>query len=272
MIRRASLSEGSVRTAGDRDFADPDRFVPYLATSWEFDEKTLEYTIHLRPNVKWHPMALPNGKLLPETEFTAVDAKFSYDCILNKHVEAASLRSYYEDSEAKEGESSCKIKVSIVDKYTIKVRWTKPYFLSKECTLTVPMFPRHVFSVDKNGEPLALNVMLKEFGEGFNNHWANTKMCGTGPLRFHSWTRNQRLVLVRNESYWGKPFPFKRLVYQCIPNTNTALQKVLQNDLDFSSSPTRTSTFSARTSRQSKRGRSSWRIIPTRATVTSDTT
>ncbi len=224
-------------TLADRDFGDPDNWVPKLAESWEFDEETLTYTIHLRPGVKWHPMELPNGEMLPETEFTALDVKFTFDVILNPHVEAAALRSYYENPDAKDESNRYKIRVSIVDKYTVQVQWTEPYFLSKEFTLGIPVIPRHVYSVDENGEPIALNFSLKEFADGFNTHWANTKMCGTGPMMFQSWTRNVRLVLVRNPNYWGDEFPFKRIVYHSIPNANTVTQKLLQGDLDLAAMP-----------------------------------
>jgi ABC-type transport system substrate-binding protein len=217
-----------------RDFANPDKWVGYLATDWRFDEKKLEYTIHLRKGVTWHPMRLPDGRMLPETEFTALDVKFTFDCILNPAVQAADLRSFYEDAQAKDPAKRLKIQVTIVDKYTVKVRWTKPYMQATEATLALPIIiPRHVFSVDEQGEPIALNYSLKEFADGFNQHWANTKMCGTGPLMFEQWTRNERLVLVRNPRYWGKPYPFSRVEFRCIPNPNTSVEMLLQNELDF---------------------------------------
>ena len=217
----------------DRDFANPETWTPYLATHWEFDEKTLTYTIHLRRGVYWHPMQLPNGQWLPKTEFTARDVKFTFDCILNPHIEATTLRADYEDPESTDPTNPYKIEVTAVGKHTVKIRWKKPYFEAQSRTLSVPIIPRHVYSVDENGEPIALDFSLKEFADGFNNHWANTKMCGTGPLIFKEWQRGQRLVLVRNPEYWGKPLLFRRVDYRYVPNINTMTQKVLQNDLDF---------------------------------------
>jgi peptide/nickel transport system substrate-binding protein len=215
---------------GSADYTDPDNILPGLATHWEFDKEKLEFTIHLRRGVKWHPMKLPDGKELPQREFTARDVKFTFDCVLNPNVEAASLRSYFEDPETK----SYKIKVTVIDDYTVKVRWTKPYFLAKEFTLgAVPIIPRHVYSVDKNGEPISLDFASKEFADGFNDHWANRLMCGTGPLMFKEWTRENRLVLVRNPDYWGAPYYFSQTVFRCIPNPNTSTQQVLQQELDF---------------------------------------
>ncbi len=218
----------------DQNFANPDILDPSLATHWEFDEEKLEFTIHLRKGVKWHPMRLPNGELLPAKEFSARDVKFTFDCVLNPHVEAAHIRSYYEDPEAEDVSKRYKIVVTKVDNYTIKVRWRKPYFLAKEFTLGgFGIIPRHVYSVDATGEPISFDFSSKEFADGFNNHWANKSMCGTGPMMFKQWEQNKRLVLVRFADYWGSPYYFSQVISRCIPNPNTMTQKLLQNELDF---------------------------------------
>src|SRR5262245_5961233 len=56
-------------------FADPDHLEPALADSWTFDRKNLLITVKLRRGVKWHPLRLPSGKLLPARDFTARDVK-----------------------------------------------------------------------------------------------------------------------------------------------------------------------------------------------------
>lgn len=218
---------------GSGDFSDPDKLKPGLAESWTFDPDRLEFTIHLRKGVLWHPMTLPDGRPLPRKEFTARDVQFSYECLLNPHIEAAALRSYFEDPEAKEESEKSKIRLEVVDDYTVKIRWTKPYFLAEQFTFGVPIVPRHVYSVDQNGEPISFDFSSKEFADGFNNHWANTRMCGTGPMMFQEWKRDNRLVLVRNPDYWDQPFYFTQVVFRSIPNVNTSLQNVLRNEMDW---------------------------------------
>ncbi|HEX3999874.1 MAG TPA: ABC transporter substrate-binding protein [Pirellulales bacterium] len=235
-----TVSEALMRevyeSLAEREYSNPDVFKPMLAESWEYDAANREYTIHLRKGVKWQPITLPSGKELPPTEVTARDVKFTFDVILNKYIEDASQRSYYEDHDAADKEHPYKIKVSLVpgDKYAVKIKWLKPYFQADEFTLGVAIIPRHVFSVDRNGDRISLDVSSEEFAKGFNHHWCNQQMCGTGPLIFKQWKKNERVVLERNPNYWGAPFYFSKLVYRCISNPNTSLQEMLQNRLDWS--------------------------------------
>ena len=215
-------------------FDDPDKWDPALAESWQFDQEKLEYTIKLRRGVKWHPIRFPNGKWVRDREVTAYDVKFTFDCILNPHTEAAALRSYYLDPEAENEEDRIKIQVKVIDKYTVKIRWKKPYFMANEFTLGIPIIPRHVYSRNEQGEPVSLDFRSQEFAQAFNNHWANNTMCGTGPLRLEKWERNKQVVLVRNEEYWGKPFYFSHLIYKQITNPSTVFHQVLNGELDWS--------------------------------------
>lgn len=227
-------------TLANQSFENPDELEPALAESWEFDPETLEFTIHLRQGVKWHAMELPNGEPLPETEFTARDVVFTFDCILNPHVEAAHIRSYFEKADAEGEADPYRIQVRAADRYTVKVKWTEPYFLAEEFTLAgAPIIPRHVFSVDEKGEPISFDFRSQEFAEGFNNHWANRRMCGTGPMMFKEWVPQQRLILVRNPDYWNPNgwYYFSMVRYDCITNPNTMTQKLLAGELDFAGIP-----------------------------------
>ncbi len=216
----------------ERAMDNPSQWNPALAESWEFDDQTLTYTFHLRKGVMWHPITRPDGTVVPPKEFSAADVKFTFDCILNPYTEAASLRSYYIDEDL-EGDDKTKIEVETPDKYTVKVRWKKPYFMADIFTLGAGVIPRHVYGNDAKGEPISFDYRSKEFADGFNNHWANTSMCGTGPMIFEKWDKGQQAVLKRNPDYWGHPFYFSNIVYRYITNPNTAKTQLLQGDLDW---------------------------------------
>ena len=222
----------------EREMGDPSKWRPMLAESWTFDPDTLTFDIQLRKGVKWHPVKLPgpDGKTLPAEEFTARDVKFTFDCILNEYTEAASLRSYFTDPEAT-GDDKLKIELKVIDKYRVKIRWKKPYFMADEFTIGIPIMPRHVYGNDAKGEPISFDFRSKEFADGFNNHWANSTMCGTGPMTFQKWDKGVQTDLVRNDNYWGEPFYFSKIVYKSITNPQTVKQQLLQRDLDFGGIP-----------------------------------
>lgn len=241
LLANDTVSEEFMRfvyeTMAEPKMSNPDELEPKLAEKWEFDEKNLEFTIHLRKGIKWQSIKTPKGKVLEPRDFTARDVKFTFDCILNPNTQIPALRTSFEDPDATEAGKRFMIKVSVVDASTIKVKWTKPYFLMFEATLNIPIIPRHVFSIDEGGKPISLDFQSKEFAEGFNEHWANRQMCGTGPLLFREWTKGKQVVLERNPAYWGTPYYFSRAVYEYTQNPETVRQQVLQNELDWASIP-----------------------------------
>lgn len=222
-----------VEPLATRQFADPDQWEPLLAEKWEFDEPNLEYTIHLRKGVKWQPTKFPDGTVIPAKDFTSADVKFTFDCILNPHVNAGSIRSYYEDPEAKEQSEKIKVVVTVVDDHTLKIRWKKPYFQIFEFTVGIAVIPKHVYSVDEKGEPISMDFSSEEFAKGFNEHWHNSMLCGTGPMMLQEWKKNQHVQLVRNPEYWGQPFYYSKIKFKNVPNPNTALEMLLNRELDW---------------------------------------
>src|SRR6185295_11909018 len=131
-------------------------------------------------------------------------------------------------------EDKYKVKVTVVDPYTVKIKWTKPYMAADEWSLGLPLLPKHIYSVDKKGEPISNDISSEEFAKGFNDHWANSTLVGTGPMMLSSWKKNERLELVRNPDYWGKPFYYSKVVFRNIPNSNTQVEMTLNGELDWS--------------------------------------
>jgi peptide/nickel transport system substrate-binding protein len=55
---------------------------------------------------------------------------------------------------------------------------------------------------------------------------------GTGPWRFDSWTIGQRVVLVRNERYWGKKPQLARIIVRPISNNTARLQALQTGEIN----------------------------------------
>jgi peptide/nickel transport system substrate-binding protein len=162
----ASIYEGLVR------FKDGTLDVePALATSWEVSDDALEYTFHLRQDVLFH-----DG-----TPFNAEAVKFHFERTLDEN------HPYYFTGPFPEQTFffGALDHVEVVDDYTVKMVLAEPYgpFLGNLTAMT---------------GGIASPTAIKEWEAEFGRH-----PVGTGPFKFVSWEPTQRIVLERNDDYWG---------------------------------------------------------------------
>lgn len=66
----------------------------------------------------------------------------------------------------------------------------------------------------------------------------NQHPVGSGPYKLAEWVRGERLVLVRNDGYWGKRPTVDKIVFQIIPETTTRVAMLRAGQLDLAYSPT----------------------------------
>jgi peptide/nickel transport system substrate-binding protein len=61
---------------------------------------------------------------------------------------------------------------------------------------------------------------------------AGTAMVGTGPFRFESFVPGDRVVLTRNDNYWGGAAHWQRVTLRIIPNDSARAAALLAGDVD----------------------------------------
>ncbi len=54
---------------------------------------------------------------------------------------------------------------------------------------------------------------------------------GTGPLKFDSWVRNDKLTLVRNDDYWGDKSKLDSVIFRPIPDNAARLQALQTGEI-----------------------------------------
>ena len=175
-----------VVTLGERAYDRPDGdFLPLAAESWRISPDRLAYHIKLRRGIMWDDFTDPvTMKRHPAKEVTADDFRFFVEVLMNKEVNCAPLRSYYRDLE----------KLEVLGPYEFVVRWKRPFYGSLAATLGMSPLPRHYF----HQYPGPFD------GKRFNDdHRRNAFIVGCGPYRLESWLKNRRIVLRRNENYFG---------------------------------------------------------------------
>ena len=152
--------------------------VPDIAQSWQMSPDGRTYTFYLRDFASFH-----DGRPV-----TAQDFKYSWERALNPATGSQTASIYLNDivgaSKVMAGESEELSGVQVIDDYALRVTIDEPksYFLSKLTYVTS-------FVVDR------ANV------EQGDEWWRQPN--GTGPFKLKQWQENNRLVLERNDFYYG---------------------------------------------------------------------
>ena len=171
---------------------------PCLAKSWDISEDGLSYTFYLRENVKFH-----DG-----TDFDASAVKFNIDRQLP---DVATEDMPY--AEATFGSVS---NVKVIDQYIVKITLKErctPFLNNLSMCLSAPM------------------VSPKAVQENNNN--LNENPVGTGPYKFVRWDKNQSVVLVRNDEYWGEKANISNLVFKIISDQATRAVALTNGEVDI---------------------------------------
>jgi peptide/nickel transport system substrate-binding protein len=195
--------------------------VPGLAESWESNADGTSWTFKLRDGVKFH-----DG-----TDFNAEAVCFNFDRWYNfKGPFQLESATYYWQTVF--GGFSDKKKPSLyksceaVDDTTVTLNLTKPSasFLGA-LALTNFTFASPKALTDFGADKGSVD---EETGFKPTGTYGTEHPTGTGPFKFESWTRGDRLVMVRNDDYWGDKAKLEKLIFRPISD-NAARLQALQN-------------------------------------------
>jgi peptide/nickel transport system substrate-binding protein len=183
-------------------FADEStQIVPGLAESWTISKDGLTYTFKLRKGIAFH-----DG-----TPFNAQAVKFSIERQINPEHPANKLGKYpfavYNFGNVKA--------VEVMDDSTVR-------FVLKE--------PRASFlAIMTSG---AASIVSPTAAMKSGQDYAVSPV-GTGPFKFASWDRGQRVVLEKNPSYWRYPVKVDRVIFRPVTEDQARLTELLTGGLDL---------------------------------------
>jgi peptide/nickel transport system substrate-binding protein len=170
------------------------KLAPGLAREWKLQGQTT-WVFKLRSGVKWH-----NGD-----PFSSVDAKASIE------------RTY---------DPNAKMRVNTVFTTVDRIEAPDPLTLIIHTKKPDPLLPARLGFY--GGQ-----IVPKKYLEAVGPDTFSQKPVGTGPVRFVSWTKDDRVVLDANPDYWGGRVDFDRLIVRALPEMAPRVAALLKGEVDL---------------------------------------
>jgi peptide/nickel transport system substrate-binding protein len=171
------------------------RIIGDLAESWDISPGGLIITFHLRRGVKW-----ADG-----IEFTADDVMFGYKTIINEKTPTAYREDYLQVKKAE-----------VLDKYTFRVTYKKPFAPALTSWNNLVVLPKHLLE--------GKDITKTDFGRN---------PIGMGPYKLNKWTTGQELLLDSNRGYFeGRPY-INHYIYRVIPDSATLFLELQAGGIDM---------------------------------------
>jgi len=76
-------------------------------------------------------------------------------------------------------------------------------------------------------------IVPKKYLESVGPDGFNLKPVGTGPVKFVSWTKDDKVVLEANADYWGGKSDFDRMIFRAVPETAPRIAGLLKGEVDI---------------------------------------
>jgi peptide/nickel transport system substrate-binding protein len=203
---------------------------PGLAESWEANDDGTVWTFKIREGVTFHD----GEPLNAEAVCFNFDRWYNFEGPLQNpsatyywQVVFGGFKTYNPDSGAPEESlyKSCEA----TDESTAVLTLTKP------SATFIPALSQQAFSI---ASPKALTDYEADAGtvdeDGVfspTGTFGTEHPMGTGPFKFESWTRNDRVVLVRNDDYWGDKASLDQLIIRPIADNAARLQALQTGEI-----------------------------------------
>lgn len=205
------------------------KIVPDLATTWAGSNGGRTWTFRLRTGVKFHDGTAFNAR--------AVCYNFNRWYNFPPAFQPDSVAYYYYTvfggyAKPAQGISSDPLYRSCqaVNASTVRINLRKPS-ASFIAALSLPSLsmqsPTALRRYNANAGTLSADGVLRPSGT-----YATEHPTGTGPFKFKSWRIGDRLVLERNDAYWGRKAKLKQVILRAIPDNAARLQALQSGEID----------------------------------------
>ncbi|HJS48722.1 MAG TPA: ABC transporter substrate-binding protein, partial [Gaiellaceae bacterium] len=205
------------------------KIVPDLARDWAGSNGGRTWTFRLRTGVRFHDGTAFNAR--------AVCYNFNRWYNFPPAFQPDSVAYYYYTvfggyAKPAQGISSDPLYRSCqaVNASTVRINLRKPS-ASFIAALSLPSLsmqsPTALRRYNANAGTLSADGVLRPSGT-----YATEHPTGTGPFKFKSWRIGDRLVLERNDAYWGRKAKLRQVILRAIPDNAARLQALQSGEID----------------------------------------
>lgn len=187
------------------------RYLPCLATRWEFSDDGRRATFYLRSDAQWD-----DGQPI-----TAADLKFSYQ--LYAHPAVASTRQQYVQDLLRDQDGNLDFERGV----------QTPNDTTLILTFNKPLAPLIILDHFYDLMPIAKHIFEKIDPKDLRAKSAELPIVGGGPFKVEKWERQKSLVLASNpRSVLPHPAKAQRIVFRIIPEYATRLAAFKTGEVD----------------------------------------
>ena len=177
------------------------KLIPGLARSWDISKDGLTYTFNLRPNVTFH-----DG-----TPFNAEAVKFCFERQLNEQGPYYKTGTYpYVKGFLGNVQS-----IEVVNPLTVQIKLKAPLTPFLQYLAHQSLFVYSPDALKKHGKDMVKNPV------------------GTGPFKLETWEPGVKVVLARNDQYWGGAPKIRQAIYVPIIEAQARLAAIKTGEIDL---------------------------------------
>ncbi|HSO59470.1 MAG TPA: ABC transporter substrate-binding protein [Desulfobacterales bacterium] len=174
---------------------------PQLAESWKVSDDGLTWTFKLRKGVKFHDGYPFNAQAVYDSFARVIFKEHPYNSYGQWKYTSMSLGPVKD--------------IKVVDEYTIALITDKPY---------APLLNNLALWLC----PILSPKAMADYKEKIGQH-----PVGTGPFKFVSWTKDDQIVLERNNGYWGEKAKVNKIILKSIPEPSARLMALQSGTVDI---------------------------------------
>lgn len=191
------------------DPEDPTIILPSIASDWEVADDNMSIRFTLRDDINFHS----------DNPLTAEDVVWTFERVLNLNLALATtwkVLGFTQDNISS--------LVSAPSAYEVEIQF--PRELDPKLVMYTLATSPSAFIIDKQ------RVLEHEQEGDLGHQWLTTNAAGSGAFSLEQWIPQDRIIMIKNDQYWGETPTLARIVMRNLKESQTMRLMIERGDID----------------------------------------